>query len=317
MYHPYFRAKQFELILLRENAELIAANNIHPIIEPIKENLTTLSRALSALDQKQATCTVVINPKVGDNVAPSHIISEIKEIGIRNQGILLGCILDAHTALEELLVYLETYKEFNFSIIHWGFLNSKKLAESINGHSNVKKHIFIDKFSGKLYRNNFKESDTCKVLLHDGFKKRNNADYPSNEHFSDLHITYDLEDMQGFGDYLVVGDNYFESGGPAYAIAIHLTYIDKNEDNNMFIYHFVSYRTEAPIEHANKFLQALTKLLNATQQPASMIFNSNAIKKFQELHDNHHYPGLGYIKKLSMQHHLEIIAEYCRRKQHP
>jgi hypothetical protein len=31
--------------------------------------------------------------------------------------------------------------------------------------------------------------------------------------------------MDGFGDFLIVGDDYSESGGPAYAIAIHLTFI--------------------------------------------------------------------------------------------
>lgn len=31
MYYPYFRGKQYELITIRENAELIARNNIVPI----------------------------------------------------------------------------------------------------------------------------------------------------------------------------------------------------------------------------------------------------------------------------------------------
>ena len=35
---------------------------------------------------------------------------------------------------------------------------------------------------------------------------------------------------------MIVGDDYMESGGPAYAVAIHLTYLNKEGD--MFIRHF-------------------------------------------------------------------------------
>ena len=30
--------------------------------------------------------------------------------------------------------------------------------------------------------------------------------------------------MDGFGDFLIVGDDYSDTGGPAYAVAIHLTF---------------------------------------------------------------------------------------------
>jgi len=43
MYYPYLRGKQFELLLLRENADLLAKNNIHPIIEPVKSDFKALS----------------------------------------------------------------------------------------------------------------------------------------------------------------------------------------------------------------------------------------------------------------------------------
>ena len=56
MYHPYFRGKQFELIIIRETATLLAERNFVPIIEPVKENLGGLEKALKAicmLEEKQ------------------------------------------------------------------------------------------------------------------------------------------------------------------------------------------------------------------------------------------------------------------------
>ena len=43
MYYPYLRGKQFELILIRDNAEFLAKNDIHPIIEPVKKRLCSFN----------------------------------------------------------------------------------------------------------------------------------------------------------------------------------------------------------------------------------------------------------------------------------
>jgi len=53
MYYPYFRGKQFELIMLRDNAEFLAKNNIHPIIEPVKDDFTALTRSIKALNENK------------------------------------------------------------------------------------------------------------------------------------------------------------------------------------------------------------------------------------------------------------------------
>lgn len=49
MYHPYFRGKQYELITVRETADLMAASQFVPIIEPVKESLGGLERTLKAV----------------------------------------------------------------------------------------------------------------------------------------------------------------------------------------------------------------------------------------------------------------------------
>ena len=44
MYFPYFRGKQYELVTIRETAELMAKSKFVPIIEPVKESLRGLER---------------------------------------------------------------------------------------------------------------------------------------------------------------------------------------------------------------------------------------------------------------------------------
>ena len=151
------------------------------------------------------------------------------------------------------------------------------------------------------------------MLLRDGFnKKLRNKDYPLAESFSDLHITYRDENMDGFGDFLMVGDDYSETGGPAYAVAIHLTFIDRDKDNVMQIYHFKSSRQDTAIDPAGKFAEALGEMMRYVDIPKSKVLETGAVKEFKTLHQQQHFPGLGYVKKLSMNHHIETLANYFR-----
>jgi len=67
--------------------------------------------------------------------------------------------------------------------------------------------------------------------------------------------------MDDFGDFLIAGDEFSEGGGPAYAVALHLTLIDEEEDEDMFVKHYISDRTNTPDDPAGKFLEALAKVV--------------------------------------------------------
>jgi hypothetical protein len=99
-------------------------------------------------------------------------------------------------------------------------------------------------------------------------------------------------------------------GGPAYAVAIHLTFIDPDLDDSMQIYHFVSDRQDTPTDPAGKFAEALAKMITALDKPGSKVLETSAVKEYRALHKEGHFPGLGYVKKLSMNHHIETLANY-------
>jgi hypothetical protein len=309
MYYPYFRGKQFELIAIRETAELLKSSGFVPIIEPVREVLSGLDRALKAICEAKGKAIVIVNPDHGDHAEDGAGITSLLKNGfLDKEGITAGILLKEGMSLGSALDYYDKHKDHKPVFVHAGFTEAKALAEKLGGDLGQTQHVFFEKHCGKLYRKHFKGS--TRILLRDGFQRRRNADHPAIEEFSDLHVTYEEEDMDGFGDFLIVGDDYSEGGGPAYAIAIHLTFIDSDKDNVMYIYHFVSTTKDTPTDPAGKFGQALAKLIANLDSGNSKLIETEAIQEFRDLHAKGHFPGLGHVKKLSMKHHIETLAEF-------
>ena len=307
MYYPYFRGKQYELVLIKEQAQLLADNKIIPIIEPVKLNLNPLERALVSLDEANANYILIANPTNGDFIRNSTPLFEFIQ-NLDKKNIIVGLIVKEDSSLSEFERLLEMYDEFPLARLHHGFSNGKDLASLCSTFLNIKYNIFVSQEPNKLYQKHFKGLGE-RILIRDGFKKQlKNAHYPKNEHFSDLHITYEEENVDGFGDFLTVGNDYSESGGPAWSVAIHMTYLDKEQ--NMFINHYVSDRQDDNKDAGGKFLEALNYLV--ADENRNKFFNTKASEEYVELHKKQLFRGLGYAKKLSMQNHLEIVARFLR-----
>lgn len=309
MYYPYFRGKQYELITVRENAELLAQAGFVPVIEPVKEALGGLEKALNAVCDAGGKAIVVVNPHHGDHSDDGESISSLlKRQFLAKPDIAVGILLKKAMTTAQVLTCCDEHKDHQTAVVHAGFTDAKALADGLGAKLEGTQNIFFEPYCGKLYRKHFNGSN--RVLLRDGFERRRNRDHPEIELFSDLHATYTEEGMDGFGDFLTVGDDYSESGGPAYAIAIHLTFIDSEKDDAMFVYHFKSKRMDTPTDPAGKFAEALGAMISKLDEPGSKVLNSRAVEEFRALHAKGHFPGLGYVKKLSMQHHIETMASY-------
>ena len=307
MYHPYLRGKQNELILLRENAKLLSDAGMIPIIEPVKKNLAPLEKAIESLAKENVPFILIVNPRNGDFKNDSlPLFSDLIDTTLKYyEQFCLGYIVDAQSSLIDVKSFLDDNTNRSIAFIHNGYPKAKELGLLVNQFDNVKKHIFLD--DQILYRRQFSKDGVKKVLVKDGFQKNRNKDYSEVEIFSELHLTYNELGMDGFGDFLIVGNEYSESGGPAYAVAIHLTYL--NEDEVMYIRHFVSDRNDTPTDPAGKFAEALSKLVARVEED-ELIYKSEAYKQYKDFHDRGHFPGLGYVKKLSMQHHIETLGKF-------
>lgn len=311
MYHPYFRGKQFDLLCVREMAPVLKEAGFCPIIEPVRDVLGGLSRALDAVVGVGGRAIVIVNPHHGDLADSGAPLSELlKGKYLDLPGVSAGILLKQDTSVSEALNCRRNHISHSPVFVHAGFADARALAERLGPKAGVQSHVFIEKYCRKLYQKHF--SGGHRVLLRDGFERKRNRDYPPLERFSDLHVTFQDEGMDGFGDFLIVGDDYSEAGGPAYAVAIHLTFIDPDRHNEMWIYHFVSERRDTPTDPAGKFAEALAKMMKVLNRPNSRVLETAAVREFKNLYKQGHFPGLGYVKKLSMSHHIETLADYFR-----
>jgi len=312
IYYPYFRGKQYELVAIRESAPLLARSEFVPIIEPVKETFSGLRRAIDAVTDADGGAVVVVNPEHGHHAQSAGEIKNLFQRELAGKpNIAAGILLTNEMTVEDSVSLYEQYKDRDVALIHDGFNDGRKLAETLGDEISEPLHVFVEQQHGKLYRKHFAEG--TRILLRDGFRRQKNKDYPPREKFSDLHLTYSDEGANGFGDYLIVGDEFSETGGPAYAVAIHLTFLDADQDGEMHIFHFVSVRSDTPTDPAGKFGEALEKLVAEVRRRNTPVLRTEAVKEYLDLHRRKHFPGLGYVKKLSMKHHMETLAAYFAR----
>jgi hypothetical protein len=310
MYYPYFRGKQFDLLTVREMAPLLSAAGFCPIVEPVRDVLGGLTKALDAVVEADGRAIMIVNPHHGDLSGAGEPLSDmLKEKFLDMEGISAGILLKHETSVTEALKCYKQHASHPPVFIHAGFGEAKSLADKLGAFTKDDCHVFFEEHCGKLYLKHFKGAH--RVLLRDGLERvRRNRDYVPLQKFSDLHVTFEDEGMDGFGDFLIVGDDFSESGGPAYAIAIHLTFIDPDKEDEMWIHHFLSDRQDTPKDPAGKFAEALARMIQVLNKPHSKIFETAAVKEFRKLHKEGHFPGLGHVKKLSMNHHIETLATY-------
>ncbi len=67
MYYPYLRARQFELIALRELVtEDALQNRVVPILEPVKRTFNNFDLAFRVFAESNQKAFIIINPDVGE-----------------------------------------------------------------------------------------------------------------------------------------------------------------------------------------------------------------------------------------------------------
>jgi hypothetical protein len=308
MYFPLLRGKQFELIALRDIADIMSENpdKISPIIEPVKSSFSTLRLTLERLINNNINFTLILNPVVGDLTSNNNaIVDFINDVMVEYSNFQLGFYVTTQdsvsTAIE--LANSITIEYEGFTLIHLAQIPDLSRLNDISTINEIKYNVINSTRVSRRYYRNF-DANT-RVTLEDYFKiLSRNADYLSilEEPFTDEHLYYEEDGYIGFSDYLTIGEPYAESGFLPYAVVIHLTY--PLPDNTINIRHFVSDSNDDTSDIAGKFSEALDKLIEWLNTNP---LNTRAINEFTNLNETGHFPGLGIIKKLSIMHHIEII----------
>jgi hypothetical protein len=158
----------------------------------------------------------------------------------------------------------------------------------------------------------FKSLGKIYIRLDDAFERQEkNADFLDIQahRFSEEHLFYKEDGYQGFSDFTVLPSEYSEGGSTPRAVVIHLTYINSEANNEIWIRHFTSENNGSTANVQGKFAEAAKKAVNFCD--TYPLYNS-AIKELRDYYYNRKYPGLGMIKKISIKNHLLVVTSYLR-----
>nr|WP_262927589.1 sce7725 family protein [Microbacterium sp. NIBRBAC000506063] len=206
MYFPFFRGKQFELLAIKESASVIADAGFNPIIEPVRETFSGLHRTLQELVIQGASASVIVNPRHGDHRHDGEgLAGYLRENYEGNDGISPALLLTNAMTTETALSLVAQHDSRPLTLVHAGFTDGRGLANGLPTTNYT--HVFLDS-RNLLYRRPFRGGR--RILVEDGFERKKNADYDLIDRFSDLHVTFEEQGADGYGDFLTIGDHYAE-----------------------------------------------------------------------------------------------------------
>ncbi|EGR0208219.1 sce7725 family protein [Vibrio vulnificus] len=301
MYYPTLRGKQFELIALRELSSRIDKELFCPIIEPVRSKLQALGKTISFLNEADIAPIVIVNPSLGDFSEQSFFSIESKLRDEAKDLRFMPCFSTKKQSTESLQELISSTTVPFAIFVEEGL--SREMLPLLSDASLV--------ITTKYQRSAFKSIERV-VIVEDNFTRASrNSDYPERSYFSDRHTEYqEGKNVCGYGDYTITGNDFLESGGPAFVVTIHLSYIDPDEFDAMYIRHFKSFDDNSPTRPGEKFGDALKKLIDFCDSNPELFERTLGLDGFRKLKSQDHFPGLGQVKKLSIQHHIETLAKY-------
>lgn len=311
MYYPLLRARQFELIALRELAlENVSQGFIIPVIEPVKKSINNLELAYKVFEKQTQQVYLIMNPICGD--LKNDKLKMLDFISTKDRNIIRPAFYYNNNSR-----YIqESINDFNLEnvlLICQGdtseedvnFLATINLAEiTAVSVANVNIGRSLDRFLrgiGKDY-----------IRLDDHFEKqpRNKEFLSIPEHkFSEEHLYYDTEGFSGFSDYTVLPSEFTEGGSTPLAVVIHISYLKTN--NQIWIRHFTSDSNDSTANVQGKFAEAATKAVIYCRR--NSLYNS-ATLELMSYYDREHYPGLGTAKKIAIKNHILVVIEYLKSR---
>lgn len=304
-YFPVLRAKQNELIALRELAGLIAEEHVIPVIEPVKAT-PTLFLSLNRFVEVDMRFCLIVNPRLpkGNQLSQEYIFSDLLSDTLDEYNEFFPTFyVDGQTTREQIVAFSTRYADLGLGHVY--FITSDPSTSALNALVEDSPSYVLLRNVSAATRNAF-DLDT-RALIEDPFVQRNNADYPESEFFSDRHLGT-ATDYAHFGDYSIVGDFYKETGGQPFAVTIHYMLARQPDTGQLDLRHFISDQTQTRGNAPEKFMEAVEKLVG--ELPGFIDFNrTSASTEFEAIQEAQQYSGLGILKKLGIKQHIELVAK--------
>ncbi|HBN8048180.1 sce7725 family protein [Pseudomonas aeruginosa] len=303
MYYPILRGKRHELNAVVELASRPVANRFRPLLEPVNNNIAELASCIGSLYGRGISPYVVINPGLGDYQGRGANVAAALHLNNLSSGKFIPCvkIIDSFDANAiGLLQSIPGAAAYMVSDI-----SPAMLPALANADCNF---VNILKVDGAVLN-----SVPRVVCYLDSFaRQRRNADYQAVSFYSNLHFNYrNNPNSIGVGDFTVMGEEYSEAGGPAYVVAIHMSHVQNQPVGSIYVNHFCStMQPGSPANPGGKFLEALDNLIAFDRGNPGHFYNSWGLAQFYGYHADRHYPGLGVVKELSVEHHMETVCSF-------
>ncbi len=311
MYYPFLRARQFELITLRELAtEGILKDYILPILEPVKESHNNLNLALRQFLLSDQRAYLIVNPEYGQkNGDTLHYLDYINELEVNP-------LIPAFHYSGNRIYIEEKIEEFNLENVMLICSNDISMEDEDFKHllnmPQVAAITMNDPQRNRSLDRYIKTLNKTYIRLDDLFEKQvRNSDFLDiQEHrFSEEHLFYTDEHYSGFSDYTVIPSEFIDGGSTPRAVVIHLTYA--KDEGQIWIRHFTSDTNDSIANVQGKFGEAAQKAVEFCREKG---LSNSAIEELESYYDRRHYPGLGVVKKIGMKNHLLVVQEYLKNK---
>ena len=316
MYYPYLRGKQYELLALRALCSELDAGQrgkVMPIIEPVRDvkNDAQTILAISAMTGCGMKFALILNPKngafEGSNAIffPEDIKQKLSEGGDWTPAfIMTGDAVSLNAQIDTLI------SENGFSSILVILPKNEEASkwETLMNREEVTTLVVCDADSRSTMRQVHRYNKAT-VRLDDCFQTElRNKDYRGKEdqRFNDNVAFYEEDGFAGFGDYTILPEAYSKGGMLPWVVAIHMTY-NRNEEE-VWVHHFLSESNDNGTENIQrKFSEAAeqVKAFFEQQYPQDM---TPAVGKLHQFVVDGHYPGLGSLKKVSIEHHITLMS---------
>lgn len=306
MYYPFLRGRQEELLATKALAIANKVDKIVPIIEPVNEPFKQLERTLEAFTKAKQEIIVILNPKNGYYQSnPTSVVNWYVTNHSKNPFIRPAILLDENTNDTVVSSIMIAISNSDAVMVHFGDITSPYLQGLVVSKSTS---VFLLGKVSPSYISNV----TCakKIILQNTYTQQNNADYPHDEFFGNLHSTFQGLGYVGYGDFTTLENKYSTSGGQPYAVAIHVSYFTGTADSEMRVNHFKSKKSPTPGDAATKFSVALNNFFADVAANPGKFKNTLGFVQFQDCHTRQHFPGLGASKRYSIMHHVQNMQEY-------
>lgn len=307
MYFPYLRARQFELIALRELVIENKLQKITPVLEPVKASFNNLDLAHKIFIENNFNSYLIVNPFFGEKKGDTDFFLEY--LSKLENSKFLPAFHYADNA-DYISLNIKQYSLTNCLIICLDKFSDEEALKQLCENNNVSKIMLLEPHKYRDLDRDLKNMGKDYIRLDDVFEKQQkNADFLniSAHRFTEEHLYYEQEGYQGFSDFTPLPSEFVEGGSTPRAVVIHLTYL--NQENKVWIRHFTSDDTDSIANVQGKFAQAARKAIRFCNELPLVNSATDELKAYLE---EGRYPGLGTVKKISIKNHLLVVNDFLK-----